>query len=410
MTERLSNREARRLFLNLHGLSEPAHRKISATELETRIEQIGFVQVDSINTVARAHHMILHARNRTYRPEQMVQLLEQDRSMFENWTHDASIIPSRYYSYWQPRFRKTAEKLRNRWRKYRRPGFEAEVESILDRITVSGPVMARELGGDQPKQATGWWNWHPSKTALEYLWRTGVLAVARREGFQKVYDLTERVIPEEHRVHEPDEATAVEWACRSAFERLGFASPGEIAGFWESISAAEAADWCGENLGKGLRRIEVESGDGTKPREVYAVEDIFDRTADAPDPIPALRVLSPFDPMIRDRARAKRLFGFDYRIEVFVPGAKRRYGYYVFPLLEGSRFIGRIDMKHQRQEGNALHVTGLWLEPGVRFGKARETALDAALDRMRRFCGADLVTFANGYLRAETGTAQVPVT
>ncbi|NKB57904.1 MAG: winged helix-turn-helix domain-containing protein [Alphaproteobacteria bacterium] len=399
MIDRLSNRDARRLFLTLHGLSEPVHRKMATADLNARIEQIGFVQVDSINTVERAHHMILHARNRTYRPKQLSQLLERDRSMFENWTHDASIIPSRYFPYWRPRFRKTAAHLQERWRKHRRPGFEAEVESVLDRISTSGPVMARELGGDQPKQAGGWWNWHPSKTALEYLWRTGALAVTRREGFQKVYDLAENVIPDEHRAHEPDDEETIEWACRSALERLGFASSGEIAGFWEAVSPAEAADWCRRNLGNGLRRVILEDADGSKPREVYANEDVFDRAAGSAEPLPTLRVLSPFDPMIRDRVRAKRLFGFDYRIEVFVPAAKRQYGYYVFPLLEGDRFVGRIDMKHQRQEDNALHVTGLWLEPGVRFGKARENALTAALDRMRRFGGADAVTFANGYLR-----------
>ncbi len=401
MTDQLSNRDARRLFLSRHGLSEPVHRKLTATQLEERIEQIGFVQVDSINTVARAHHMILHARNRTYRQKQLTKLIEKDRSMFENWTHDASIIPSQYFPYWRPRFRKTAARLRERWQKYRRPGFEAEAEAVLERISESGPVMARELGGDEPKQASGWWNWHPSKTALEYLWRTGVLAVSRREGFQKVYDLTERVIPEGHLADEPDEEAAIEWACRTAFARLGFATSGEIAGFWESISAAQAADWCRRNVGKGIRRIEVEALDGSKPREVFAVEDIFEQLEEVPDPLPVLRILSPFDPMIRDRVRANRLFGFDYRIEVFVPAAKRRYGYYVFPLLEGDRFIGRIDMKHLRQDGNVLHVTGLWLEPGVRFGKERGKALAAALDHQRRFCGADSVTFADGYLHLE---------
>lgn len=399
MTDRLANRAARRLFLARHGLSEPAHRKLTNAELEDRIERIGFVQVDSINTVARAHHMILHARNRTYRPKQLVQLLERDRAMFENWTHDASIIPTRFYPYWKPRFRKTATHLRKRWRKYRQPGFEKEVDTVLNRIAADGPVMARELGGDAPKQAGGWWNWHPSKTALEFLWRTGELAVCRREGFQKVYDLTERVIPDTHRTHEPDSDAAVDWACRSALQRLGFATPGEIASFWDSIAIADAAQWCRSRHGDGLRQIELEPADDSKPRNVYVFEETIDSLADAPDPLPALRILSPFDPLIRDRARARRLFGFDYRIEVFVPAAKRQYGYYVFPILEGDRFVGRIDMKHRRQEDDALHVTGLWPEPGVRFGKARRRALEGALERMRRFCGAEAVSFADGYLR-----------
>ena len=399
MTDRLSNRHVRRLFLDLHGLSEPVHRKLDDTELADRIERIGFVQVDSVNTVERAHHMILHARNRTYRPAQLSQLLERDRAMFENWTHDASIIPTKFYPYWGPRFRRTAAYLRERWQKFRRPGFEKESDSVLNRIAASGPVMARELGGDAPKQASGWWDWHPSKTALEYLWRTGTLAICRREGFQKVYNLAEKVIPAVHRTPELDETAAVDWACRSALERLGFGTPGEIAGYWESISNAEATAWCRANLGQDLRQIEVGCVDGIKPRAAYAFGDVVDRVATASNPLPILRILSPFDPMIRDRTRAKRLFGFDYRIEIFVPAAKRQYGYYVFPVLEGDRFVGRIDMKHRRQDDGALHITGLWPEPGIKFGKARMRALEAALEGMRRFCGAASVSFANGYLR-----------
>ncbi|MDD9915720.1 MAG: winged helix DNA-binding domain-containing protein, partial [Rhodospirillaceae bacterium] len=156
---------------------------------------------------------------------------------------------------------------------------------------------------------------------------------------------------------------------------------------------------CRANLGNGLRQIEVECVDAEKPRAVYAFDDVLERLNDAPDPLPVLRILSPFDPMIRDRQRAKRLFGFDYRIEIFVPAHKRQYGYYVFPILEGDRFVGRIDMKHRRQEDGSLHVMGLWPERGVKFGRARRQAMDAALERMRRFCGAESVTFADDYFR-----------
>lgn len=399
MTDRLSNRDARRLFLDLHGLSEPAHNALSDAALSERIDRIGFVQVDSVNTVERAHHMILQARNRTYRPKQLARLLEKDRALFENWTHDASVIPMRFYPYWNLRFQRTAVHLKERWQKFRRPGFEKELNAVLERIADSGPVMARDLGGDAPKRAGGWWDWHPSKTALEYLWRTGTLAICRREGFQKVYDLAERVIPDVYRTAQVDEAAMIDWACRSALERLGFASAGEIANYWEIISNGEATQWCRETLGSGLRQIVVDGVDVEKPRVVYAMEDVVDRVVASPDALPILRILSPFDPMIRDRNRARRLFGFDYRIEIFVPAAKRQYGYYVFPILEGDRFVGRIDMKHRRQEDDCLHVTGLWSEPGIRFGKARIRALERALNRMRRFCGAASVSFEPGYLK-----------
>ena len=187
--------------------------------------------------------------------------------------------------------------------------------------------------------------------------------------------------------------------CRAALQRLGFASAGEIANYWETVSNPEAQEWCRAQLGNGLREIEIECADSEKPRTVYAFDDITETLEAVPEPLPILRILSPFDPMIRDRQRAKRLFGFDYRIEIFVPEHKRQYGYYVFPILEGDRFVARIDMKHRRQEDGSLHVTGLWPERGVKFGKARRRALDAALEQMRRFCGAETVSFADGYFR-----------
>ena len=199
MTLLIPNRQARRLFLHLQGLSAPPRAKLDRPGLLGLIENLGFVQVDSINTVERAHHMILFARNQTYRKDHLARLLERDRGLFENWTHDASIIPTAFYPWWQQRFARDAERLRARWREWRREGFEHMLDDILDHVRAEGPAMARHLRRPQDASAEGWWDWHPSKTALEYLWRTGALAVCRREGFQKVYDLTERVIPAAHR-------------------------------------------------------------------------------------------------------------------------------------------------------------------------------------------------------------------
>ena len=157
------------------------------------------------------------------------------------------------------------------------------------------------------------------------------------------------------------------------------------------MTPAEAAAWCQSGL-KGCRLTEVliENCDERRPTRSFAVLNLPDTYADAIQPVDRLRVLSPFDPMIRDRKRCLRLFGFDYRIEIFVPAAKRQYGYYVFPLLEGDRFIGRIDMKHVK---GTLCVANIWLEAGVKRGKGRIAALEAELDRHRRFVGAERVTF-----------------
>ena len=185
MTILLSNTEARRIFLARQGLSAPPGRLLGKEGLLQLIHDIGFVQVDSIATVERAHHQILFSRNQTYRREHLTDLLEKDGELFENWTHDASIIPSAFFRYWKHRFRREDATIIERWRKWREPGFEAAFEETYQRIVSGGAVLSRELKTDDHKSG-GWWNWHPNKTALEFLWHTGKLCISRRENFQKV--------------------------------------------------------------------------------------------------------------------------------------------------------------------------------------------------------------------------------
>jgi len=364
------------------------------------IQRIGFVQIDSIRTVERAHDMILFARNQTYKPKHLKQLLEQDGELFEHWTHDASIVPSQFYQWWRHRFRREASGILERWKKWGRGGFEDKLDDVLAHISQNGACMCRDMGDKANKGGDGWWNWHPSKTALEFLWHSGKLSVARRENFQKVYDLPEKVIASQHLELQQNEAAFIDWACRAALDRLGFATSGEIAAFWDLISPTEAKEWCEANLGGDLVQILVGTADGSKPKQSYAWGNYEELLAGMPDTPARIRVLSPFDPVIRDRKRALRLFNFDYRIEIFVPEAKRKYGYYVLPLLEGDKLIGRIDMKHDRSK-EALTVKGLWFEDKVRLTPARIARLDAELERMRRFTGAE--TFVNAHLTNNSG-------
>lgn len=390
----ISNRTARRWLLAAQGLADDPTRRLDDARLLDLIERMGFVQVDSIKTVERAHHHILFSRNQNYRREQLDRLINPEAALFENWTHDAAIIPARFYPYWRRRFARDRDRLAERWRKWRREGFEDYLGHVLTRIGREGPLMARDFGAERKKNSGGWWDWHPEKTALEYLWRTGALAVARREGFQKVYDLPERVIPARHRGKPPSRAAFVDWKCRSALARLGVATPGELAGFWGALTPAEAGAWCAAQQDRSIARVLVEPANGAKPRAAFATLELLERMDDPPKPPPRIRALNPFDPVVRDRTRLDRLFGFRYRIEVFVPAAKRQYGYYVFPLLEGDRFIGRIDMKHESQDGGRLKVTGLWLEPKIALTRSREDKLQAELKRIQRFVGATAVEFA----------------
>ncbi|MBO6756960.1 MAG: YcaQ family DNA glycosylase [Roseibium sp.] len=390
---------ARRLFLAKHGLADPPKGAGRGADLASVIDSLGFVQVDSINTVARAHHMILFARRPAYRESGLKNLLERDRQLFEHWTHDAAVIPTGFFPHWRLKFARDAERLRGRWQKWRRDGFQEKFDQILKRISDHGPVKSAEVGEDEVRGNGGWWDWHPSKTALEYLWRSGALAVCRRDGFQKVYDLTERVIPDRHLARSPDEAETIDWAAVSALDRLGFGTSGEIAAFFDLITPSEAKQWCQRALANGrILEVDIAGINGQAPRRAFMFPDILDALVKRPDPPSRIRVLSPFDPLLRDRKRAERLFGFHYRIEVFVPEPKRRYGYYVFPLLEADRLIGRIDMKAQKADGR-LHVRAFWPERGVALGKGRQQKLEAELDRVARFAGCASVTFEPDWQR-----------
>ena len=391
---RIGNAAARRIFLHRHGLGRWDLPTGNAGTLEL-IRRLGFVQVDSIATVERAHHMILWSRRRSYRPSQLATLIERDRALFEHWTHDASVIPTEFYRYWKLRFRRDREKLLARWRNWRREGFEERFETMLAHIRANGATFSRETRDADHQSSGEMWDWHPSKTAMEFLWRSGELAICHRKNFQKCFDLADRVIPDAHRLPELEDAEIVDWACGEALDRLAFATPGEIARFWDLITIDEAKAWCAAE--RDLIEVEVEGADGGI-RKHFARPDLLTEADCVPDLPGHVRVLSPFDPALRDRKRAERLFGFDYRIEIFVPEAKRKYGYYVFPVMEGDRLIGRMDAKRDLGAG-FLTVSAFWPEPGVRLGKARVAKLETELDRLAKFAGCGRVVFAAGWRR-----------
>ncbi len=390
----LPNEQARRIFLERQGLSSPPSRSLDKVALLDLINKLGFVQIDSIATVDRAHHMILFSRSQTYRREHLQQLLEKDRELFEHWTHDASVIPSAFFRYWKHRFRRREAVIGERWRKWQGEDFDKAFEETYQRIVDYGPIMSREMKVDDHKSG-GWWNWHPNKTALEYYWHTGKLAISSRVNFQKIYDLTDRVLPRHHYEPEVDHEEFLDWACRGALQRLGFATHGEIAAFWALVTPQEAKEWVDAHRDE-LVEVVVESANGSRPRAAYAFQGFPDRLGEIPEPPARVRVLSPFDPLLRDRNRADRLFNFNYRIEIFVPEPQRQYGYYVFPLIEADRMIGRIDMKADRK-ASCLDVRRLWLEPGVRASSGRLEKLEAELVRVARFAGVERVNFMDGW-------------
>lgn len=392
----ISNRTARTIFLDRHGLASTPTGPGKSADLQEVIDDLGFVQIDSINTLVRAHHMILHARRPAYRSRNLHLLHDRDRGVFEHWTHDASMISMQHFPHWKLRFQRNKTRLGEQSQKWRDQGITAKMDEVMQRISDDGPCCSADVGEGEKRSSGGWWEWHPSKTALEFLWRTGQLSVTRRQGFRKMYDLTENVIPTEHLSVSHDEDATIDWACRSALDRLGFATSGEIAAFWALITPAEAKTWCTQALTAGeIVEANIEQADGTL-RKSFVYPGTLDET---PHPSTStLRILSPFDPALRDRKRAERLFDFSYRIEIYVPENKRKYGYYVFPIMEGDRIVGRIDMKAER-DADRLHVKALWPEIGVAFGAGRQAKLETALTRSARLAEVSDVSFEPDWLR-----------
>lgn len=376
---RIPNADARRLWLA---------QTLIGTRLRDPLEVIralGFVQIDTIRNVVRAQDHILWTRVPGYREERVWRLLKS-RALFEHFTHDASLIPVETLPDWSRRFRQLgARAARSAWH---HSGLDtAEIDRIRDRIAREGPLSTHAFD----TKITGpreMWARPPHKKALEQMWYAGALATAHRKKFVKFYDLGERVFgggPD----HGRSEAAQIDGLLARAVDALGFATPGELQRFWEATTRAETGDWIAR---AGLVPVEIETATGVSYGAV-AAPDIAARLAAAPEPGRRVRLINPFDPLVRDRDRLARLFGFAYRNEMFVPRAARVFGYYVYPLLEGLRFIGRIELKAARAAGE-LRVTGYWPEPGLRPSRGRAARLEAELERFRRLGGLERVVWA----------------
>ncbi|WP_391481466.1 winged helix-turn-helix domain-containing protein [Nereida sp. NH-UV-3] len=381
---RISNTTARDLWLAQNGLADAPTGPLDVMGIVARL---GFVQLDTIQVVARAHHHIVWSRNQNYREHMLDDALAQGGQLFEHFTHDASLLPIETLPIWQRQFRrKKAQWDRAGWAR-NLPDAVVRAQ-IKERIAREGPLSTHAFDTKVTGQKQMWAR-PPHKLALDYMWYAGELATSHRVNFTKYYDLAERIFPAALRDVEIGDEEQLDMLCHKALGHLGFGTSGDIQRFWEAATGAEVAQWVKRNAAM-LCPVEVQSASGAW-LPAWAPADIEERLMALGKPTSRLRILNPFDPAIRERARLARLFGFEYRVEMFVPAAKRVWGYYVFPLLEGRNFVGRIEVKADRKSG-VLNVLNFWPErrawPQSRFAK-----LDAELDRMRRFVGLDRVVW-----------------
>lgn len=375
----ISNTDLRRVWIWSNGLAETP---TGACDLMAIVNRLGFVQIDTIRNVTRAHNHILWSRNQNYREGAIWDHLSK-RDLFEHFTHDASLIAGDVLPYWARQFRRLGDHVaRHEW--YQSKLAQNQIAAILDRIRHEGALSTHAF--DTKASSREMWARPPHKKALDQMWYGGTLATCHRKNFVKFYDLGERVFPP----HDPvEDSIASDWLCHAALDRLSLGTPGDIQRFWDAMSAREAKAW--SEAQADLVPVDAICADGSR-HQMLAHPEIEARLELAPAPTTRLRILNPFDPLIRDRNRTSRFFGFDYRNEMFVPKAKRKWGYYVYPLLEGARFVGRIELKADRKAGR-LDVVGFWPEPGVRWGAARRAKLEAELARFARFAATPEITW-----------------
>jgi uncharacterized protein YcaQ len=349
----LSRKEARRLFLNQQGLLRPASFGRGADAVVRAIEQIGWVQIDTLSVVERAHHHILASRIPGYRAEWLedVQQAGESRQVFEYWSHAAAYLPFRDYRY----YRYVMASQLKRQRKVN----AKQAAEVRQRLLAEGPLQVRDFETPRNRKAQGWWDWSPAKVTLELMFYMGDLTVVGRKGFQKIYDLTEHALPAGQSLEPPD---ADEWAqfhTTMMIRGLGFATPQEITymrtGTRKQLPAAvyNRIPLLAEEMRAAgqLRAIDVA---GTR---------YFGLPGDPEIPRPGRRrvtFLSPFDNLVINRKRLQSVFDFNYTLECYVPEAKRAFGYFALPILFGDALIGRMDCKAERKDRHlAVHRISL---------------------------------------------------
>jgi uncharacterized protein YcaQ len=355
--ERLSAGLARRIALGAQGFADPRPgAPVGTRQLRRVAERLSVLQIDSVNVLSRAHYMPAYSRLGPYPRELLDGLCDRRRVLFEYWAHEASFLPVRLHPHLRWRMHAAED---HAWGSMvriqrERPHYVAEV---LERVRAEGPLKASDLAEPRPDRPGSMWNWHAGKVALEWLFYSGALtARGRTTSFERVYDLTERVLPPQI-VHAPtpDPADAVRELVRTAARALGVATERDLRDYFRlgvqqaRTAIAELAD-AGE-----LLPVEVAGWGGPA---------WLDPGARRPRRVRARALVSPFDSLVWERPRVERIFGFRYRIEIYTPAAKRVHGYYVLPFLLGDQLVARVDLKADRQAG-VLRVLAAHAEEGA---------------------------------------------
>ncbi|MGO3721632.1 winged helix-turn-helix domain-containing protein [Microbacterium gubbeenense] len=361
----LSAAQARRTALAAQGLGGARDGSASPRTLHAGIARMGVLQIDSVNVFARSHYMPMFSRAGSYDPAALDRVVFRRRkpTHVEYLAHEAAFMPIDDWPLWG--FRREAIRARDgRW-----GGWAGENAEVIDRVREEladrGPLKPSEISSIEREARRGpWWDWDHVKRALEHLWGIGEVAIAGRDGFERVYGLASHVLPDRVLFDAPRD-DAIRELVRRAARSYGVATLSDLNDYYRLRDQAAVRLAIADLVDEGeLAPVRVEG---------WARDAWIHRDARVPRSVTQTSLLTPFDPMVWFRERAERLFDFSYRIEIYVPGPKRRYGYYSLPLLVDDRIAGRIDLKADRAV-STLRVQSAWWESGVRPDPSRVAA------------------------------------
>lgn len=365
----ISISEARKLFLHSQGLygHDFGNKKSGVLNL---IEHLGYVQIDTISVIERAHHHTIFTRVKDYQKKYLDELMDE-KLIFEYWSHAAAYLPMRDYRFSLPRKKLFADG-KQHWFKDKKP-----TQYVYDRIKAEGALQSKDF--EEKKANAGWYEWKTTKQALEQLFMEGKLMVAGRKNFQKVYDLTERILPAGINTKMPTEKEMAEHLILSAIQVNGIVAQHEISYLRKGHK---------ESVQKALRHM-LKEGTISEIRldcikeAYYGLPELIS-SIDKIKATKKVHILSPFDNAVIQRKRLQTLFDYDYTIECYVPAPKRVHGYFCLPILYGDRFVGRMDCKAERSKGEFI-IQKLWLEKGFTPTDAFLKALSKSTDEFAEF-------------------------
>ncbi|WP_164233376.1 winged helix-turn-helix domain-containing protein [Microbacterium hydrocarbonoxydans] len=374
MTDVLSAAQARRMALAAQGFSRARPAAVSSRHVHRVMDRLGVLQIDSVNVFARSHYMPLFSRLGVYDPALLDRLfLSRTTHYVEYLAHEATFMPIEDWPLWEFRreyFRRRLEKAGS-WA----ASNERTLAWVRDELRARGPLRPADIRADAPRERGTWWDWDDVKVALEHMWRTGEVAISGRKGFERTYALAEQVVPADILSREIAVPDAIRELVRRAARSSGVATPSDLADYYRIRDRAAVSQAISELEDDGeLLPVQVRGWErGGRPLAAWRHRD-----AVLPRKLDAAALLTPFDPVVWFRERALRAFDLDYRIEIYVPAEKRRYGYYSLPVLVGDRIVSRVDLKADRA-ASTLQVQSAWWEPQARPEDAGRIAAELAL-------------------------------